>query len=480
MVAWNEDVDSGDKLASTGVIDIGTEVGAPRRQERLGQAMRWAGGMAILLAAAVNLLQGLQILDSGLRIYGFIGLVIALLGLGLLSGLGLGDTRLARSFLGLGAALGVVPFFQFGAMTYATTEGLSGGPGLLQFGSTSIGSLLLAGLATTLVGGSTIYAGLSVLAKEARKPLTALCLALCGLGVVPSRDPAIIGLVILLGLWGTSAVIAITSRRQALPATFESIVAVCISVSPLIVIAARGYLGQMIAGNSLPLAPLNVVVGGVLSYFLIFKLPLLKDETLKRMGVEGHDFLYSSLRACGLVLAGVAWFSLCDMLLFDAGNVSSYQAVWYMASFGKLDPDYLPMVIGMPFCIGSLALATTRFRVGWGEDLLGAVGCVFIALITEVSIAKWLMSTYLLVASMVLTMIAIGGGSQLAGLTSLFIVPLALRWYLSDAISLLTVSPWLTLTAFGIVTLLCSTLVERSNGSFRGKLRKTLKKFKWS
>jgi len=87
------------------------------------QILRYAGAIILLASAATFMVQQWSALNDLTRYASFLGLTILLTGAGFLSGFGLNDSKGARTFLGIVAAILPVHFLQLGALTFSAMPG---------------------------------------------------------------------------------------------------------------------------------------------------------------------------------------------------------------------------------------------------------------------------------------------------------------------------------------------------------------------
>jgi len=434
-------------------------------------ALRW-GGAAVLIAAAVTfLLQGLQGTHSLWRLAGFLTFLVLLGGLGFITGVRMGDPKGARTALGLGLGLSVVPYLQLGGLWYAIGFGeASYVPALLRFEVIDWKLLVAMTLGTVLLTGPIVYAGASVLVRQCRKEAALALLALFVIALLPVRESALVALVTIAAGAAFVAKLRSLARTKRFVETFEGGMIVLTGLGTLWAILARAALHH--SSEPMPLiAACGAVLGGVLVQVAPSLLP-------RAWSVGGPA---STQRIGGWCLF-LAWATGTTAILFpevvDAWGDGLANDYWYSA-LGALIPNqiffqvaYLP---GALFLMYPPKWWIARRKNDW---VLGAISAllILIAGCCDSPMSGGLIaSTLTILIALVIAIHAWMRGHQyiiaLAGL----VVIRGLGEHFLLAMRFVTAAPWLTLGIAGFAILILGTVVERRGARLRTDLYKALR-----
>ncbi|MGI9324749.1 MAG: hypothetical protein ACR2PZ_05985 [Pseudomonadales bacterium] len=323
---------------------------------RLASALRWLGGIAVLAAGAVFMLQGFENVTAELRNWTFIALMLACAGSAFLIQRFFADAKGARLLFGLALVLVPVQFSQLGGLLHELFVPMaqSGGVGVLQQWLPALGSPanLLTMLAVSIgVGLLVAKAGFTVLVRDQARPLTLYLAIFLAILLIPARE-SFLGLLVLLGMAAgyLLALRALDYRQPALQ-TFEGRSALALLALPLLIACVRFAL------HADGFGALCGMIG--LASVLIAELP-------RRM--LGLNWLTGTLALLGLFGAACSW-SLYGLFswqrlpdyLGESLIVLPIVAYWLESSRGLGGVGYLVRFFGSALM---LLLAVSLFEHG--------------------------------------------------------------------------------------------------------------------
>ena len=170
------------------------------------QLLRYLGCGAVVLSAVVFLLQGFSDIDTTLRNWAYLGLMVILSGVGITLKSALQDGKSARLLLGLAVAVIPIQFAQLGGMIHSlvsagTTDALnsqmpSAVTSLFNFADLSWFMVATTAGISVLLALCTSWFGFKVLARPHAKALSVFNILLCSVLLIPARDGVLAFLVL--------------------------------------------------------------------------------------------------------------------------------------------------------------------------------------------------------------------------------------------------------------------------------------------
>ncbi len=217
----------------------------PSRVKELARLLRGVGAAVLLAAASTFLIQ--QWHDAGdiPRYLGLLGLTAMLAGAGFLVGIGMRESRSARTFLALAAATVPAHFAIVGGFLYSVWappgSGLPTASYALWHAPNAPSALLVAGL-SLIVMAPVVQLAFTALAR-ARASAATLLLFGTGLAMwIPSRDPYFATALIALSAFALAAFEFRWLRRARGLRTWEGVLLRLILLAPATLLAARTLL----------------------------------------------------------------------------------------------------------------------------------------------------------------------------------------------------------------------------------------------
>jgi hypothetical protein len=211
----------------------------------LGRLLRGVGAAVLLAAASTFLLQHWQAGGDLERYAGFLGLTALLSAAGFFTGLRIGETKGARTFLALAAALVPAHFCILGGLLYSQFAWGSG-PHPVAAYATWIAPSPAAALSATagaLVALTpVVLVSMLALARSKAGSLTAAFLGLNVLTLVPSREPQAVALLLALSVAGLAILESRILRRDVALRTFEGLLVRAMLLAPPVLMALRSML----------------------------------------------------------------------------------------------------------------------------------------------------------------------------------------------------------------------------------------------
>lgn len=188
-----------DEYDTTGVIGVQDEQensspNQKRQHVTFSQFLRFVGTAILLFAAFSYLRQGWQNAESLWRYYSFLGFTVVMAATGLLCGLGLRETKGARTLLGVSLSFLPAHFAQLGALLYGALFGaIMSVPSYLRFETTTAKASATIAIASVVLIPLS-YAAFAALARKRSGYLTVLFTISNALLLIPTRDPLSISL----------------------------------------------------------------------------------------------------------------------------------------------------------------------------------------------------------------------------------------------------------------------------------------------
>lgn len=158
------------------------------RPGRTARLLRILGAMAIGGSGVLYMLQGLYNTNTDLRNWVYLALMAALGAGGIFSQRLMQDSKGARLFFALAALLIPVQFSQLGGMVLGFFSGATTALQWFAISAPQAPLLLAIGALSVVAAIALSFAGFSVLARAAAKPLTLVFVAMNGLLLLPFRE----------------------------------------------------------------------------------------------------------------------------------------------------------------------------------------------------------------------------------------------------------------------------------------------------
>ena len=402
---------------------------------RLSRMLRILGAGGILLAAAIFTLQS-WLTDGALgREASFLLFTVAIASGGLLCGVGLKESKGARTFLGLSLALVPAHALALGGLLYAATAGVqSWMPSMLRWEALGVGEVALALLiAIPILTAITAFA-FSVLTPRISGVLAGSFLAGNAVLLLPVRGAGVVALLgVLLGAYLLRQELRSVGRPEL--QTFEGYVARLLQFVPLGALFLRGGMHESAA--CLAAAATALVAAGLHLFPRIVP--------VHRSSVAGFQLAtgVAAFLSWGFVLA-------CDLpqLLLVGGVTIGVQM--------------------LPFALILFVLSVSTVGSGRGYRntavavaLFGALGELF----TAMGFGSALIAIAVGIGALTYGTLAVERGYVVAGLGAVLAGGV---FYGMRAIAFIQVAPWLGLAVLGAGAVLAGSLLERNQVQIRG------------
>jgi hypothetical protein len=211
----------------------------------LGRLLRGVGAAVLLAAASTFLLQHWEAGNDLARYAGLLGLTALLSGAGFFTGIRLGETKGARTFLSLAAAVVPAHFCILGGLVYsqfAWGGALMPVPGYATWVAPSGTAALLTTVVAFALLAPTAFVSMLTLARSRAHLLTAAFLGVNALLLLPTRDPQLVSMMLAVTVVGLTALEVRVLRRDLALRTFEGVLVRMLLAAPPVLMALRSVL----------------------------------------------------------------------------------------------------------------------------------------------------------------------------------------------------------------------------------------------
>lgn len=197
--------------------------GVPTAQ--VGRLLRGVGAAILLAAASTFLLQHWEAGNDLARYGGLVGLTALLTAAGFFTGIRLGETKGARTFLSVAAAVVPAHFCILGGLVYSQFAwgALQSVPEYASWVAPSGAAALLTAAAAQFLLVPTALIALLALARSRARMLTAVFLGTNALLIVPSRDPQTVSMLLGAIVVGLAVFEHRVLQRDLALRTFEGV-----------------------------------------------------------------------------------------------------------------------------------------------------------------------------------------------------------------------------------------------------------------
>lgn len=216
-----------------------------RRISRIGTLLRYIGVGILVVGIGCFMFQRWGISDHLERYFLFLGFTASVCGAGLWCGLKIDENKGARTLLGAVVALIPVHCSQLGAMLFSQVASCDDRfcngayiPVYLRWNPGSWGTTLFTVAVGLGVLAPMAYLSYSVLARRYALPLCAIGFGISSLLMIPSRDPMVVGIILV----GGALVTILSERRFSLIAelsTREAVLARAVPFGALCMLVGR-------------------------------------------------------------------------------------------------------------------------------------------------------------------------------------------------------------------------------------------------
>ncbi len=421
------------------------EARAARRSAagRLGgvpRLLRWIGASVLVVSAFTFMLQSWEQGDDVARYFHFLGFTATLSVAGFFCGLRIRDEKGARTFLGLSVAAVPVHFTVLGALLYSQFAWLSGFPDYPAYAQFSAPDGAIA-LATAAFGVAALvpmcWTAFLAFARPVSRSLTAAYLLANAALLVPTRHPDLIGVAALLLLAAVVAYDRLSlSGVQALR-TAEGRFVRLLMTAPFAILIAR---------------TINLYDPSALFWAAVFASPAVGLFSVVPAATRSRAWSVAS-QYVSLLPATVASLYVAQALSLRIG-VDAWilpiaclplAALYGVMSLHMIDGGAPVRRLATLVATGGMAYQLLVF-----PGVLSSVGCLATATLA---------ATY-------------GYAAEQRGVFVLGLVALAfgLLYHLRYAADLYALSPWGSLAALGIATVLAASYLERHHGALTRRL----------
>jgi hypothetical protein len=402
--------------------------------ERLPQLLRVIGATVLIAAALTFMLQSWQSYGHIARYFSFLGLTGVLTVAGIFCGLRVKEDKGARTFLALAVATVPVHFSQLGALLYSKFHPLSEllpvYPEHLLWKAPTV----FAALSTTVVGVLAVTLvslfAFSTLIRSVAARTTLMYVLLNSLLLLPTRSSTYISLLVMGGIFLVSTFDRMQLKGHSVMQTVEGKMCRVMLWIPSILMLAR-----------------SIVLYG----------------------------LTPSLLGAVSASIGFLMFFLSPMYLRNQQRVEALQALsaiplcmgWLSFGFDIISNMHLPETV----CI--LVLILPLGGVFLGMSLWGVSEGVAYRMLAVLAVSMGLLVQLLHAPGIIAAFIAIAAGTMVTAYgygvqrgvefnLGLLLIACGLGYHIKLAMPILSMSPWLSLAAFGLVTIGVATYLERN------------------
>ena len=414
---------------------------AEARSFGLSRLLRWMGASVLVVAAFTFMVQNWESGDDVARVLHFLGFTGVLAVAGFYCGLRIGDEKSARTFLGLAVAAVPVSFTVLGALLYSQFPWLSGFaayPDYARFSAPDQAAALLAAALGVAVLAPVCWAAFLAFARPRARTLTAAFLLANGALLVPTRHPDLIGLLALALLAG-----AVLLDRRALQGvqalrTPEGAFVRILMASPFFVLVGRTlHLYE----------PSSFFQAALMACLAVVLFSLLPAATRERR-------LASAFQYTSLAPAAVSWWLVVDALQRGLGlgteallplTCLPVAAIFAALSLHAIDGGAAMRRLAAVIATGGMLLQLVVF-----PGALASFGCLATAIVAA----------------------AYGYAAEQRGvfLTGVGALGFGLLYHVRFAPELYALSPWASLAALGVATVMAAALLERHHRALAAHL----------
>lgn len=414
--------------------------GEDARMASLGRLLRGIGSAVLLAAASTFLLQHWPTGDDLARYAGLLALTALLSGAGFFTGIRLGETRGARTFLALAAALVPAHFCILGGLVYsqwALGSGPHPVPGYATWVAPSPLLALAAPLGALLVLAPVTFVSMLTLARSQARRLTAAMLGLGALLLVPTRDAGIAAALLAVAAATLAALELRVLRHDLALRTLEGVLVRAMLLASPVLLVLRSVLhyevtyafGAVVSASAAALA------------FAVSRAPELPERG-RRL-----------LERASVLPAG--WACFCGALAMEAA--------------GLPEPAVLPLA-ALPFACVLAGMGSVTSRDG-GPWRRAAAAIAVAAMALNLVLFENAFASFACLAVSIPTL-AYGHASGRQGLLvaggagALF----ALAHHVHAAIQLYAWSSWGSLALLGVAVIVGASLLERHHRVWGARL----------
>jgi hypothetical protein len=403
------------------------------RISRIGTVLRYIGVAVLMAATGAFMFQRWEDMTHTSRYFTFLAFTAGVCAAGLLCGLKIGENKGARTLLGAVVVLIPVHCAQIGAVLFSR---LGGGvqatdyPSYFFWSVPSLADAVLVAVAGAVALVPMAYTAYSVLARKHARQLMVLGCAVSSVLLVPTRDPLVVGLLMLVA--GVVACVG-EIKLSAVPElkTREAAVARCVPfIATAMLIARQGALYE---SSSL----FQGLACAFMSVVLFEIVPRIKTKQSVIFFSEGAA-LYTTGLSCYLISEAV------------------------LSGFELHGTAVAPLVIGLPMTLAFAVMAerarqTSRFFRTLSAVALFVTGLV--ELVDGVGIESCIIALVIGIVAVTYACVSEQKGLLFVG-GALTVISLGRVTIL--AIGSLSFSPWIILGVIGVATIVAASYLERN------------------
>ena len=401
-------------------------------------SIRVIGVLILIFAASCYLCQGWENAASLWRYYSFLIFTGVVSLSGILLGLGLKETKGARTLLGVSVSFLPVHAAQLGALLYGAMFGaVLTVPEYLRFETSlinAVGTIIFASIAL----GPIAYAAFSALARKRALAMTTIMAISSSLLIVPCRDGGVVATLALLGIVLIAAFDWLLLLKDTALRTFEGTVARLMLYVPIYMLVLRNLTLYK------PEFYLMSCFFALFSFALYFFPRSLTDRK--------QELNYFELLA--LVSASIAW-------MYGVGSswMGAHEAIrvygYGIGSCLDILIRYLPLsgiacVMGIFSPYGNnllnrlsvlIAIAAVLAAQSVGDCLPGAFACLIVGLILSID--------------------GVIRGTRVSFYGGCSCVLAGLFYLLANLCSILNLAPWMAVALLGLTVVVLASVVEK-------------------
>ena len=431
----------------------GAEAAPSGRWHQGARLLRWIGAVTLVASAIVFVSQRWEQMDSILRYYSFLGFTGVLAGVGLFCGLGLKESKGARTLLAMSAAFLPAHFAQIGALIHSQFGDIFPAAGSMMILKAPSGVAAFQVLGIALVFLIPIaYLGFSSMARVAALTLTGVYLVSNAVLLIPVREPNLVAL-IGAALFGALLIADRILFRTAPLRTWDGIAVRTMLFVPVAVIAARNFISYPV--TALLCSFVAAVSGIALDRFIAPAVP---------------ERFRPFVRWCGNTILVFAWFQ------FLLGTLFGNQAIFRTFGASINDGLYLPINI-LPLALYMVLTSLRQEEQGRGQRRNGARLAIYTSILNLMMVGGLPASFVCLVVSIATILGAFAMEERAILYSGAVGSAAALVYYLHYAWQNADISPWLALAVLGTSTVVLSSYIERNHkriferfGRFRARV----------
>lgn len=398
----------------------------------LGRLLRGIGAAVLLAAASSFLLQHWEAGNDLERYAGLLGLTALLAVAGIATGVRLRESKGARTFLALATAVVPAHFCILGGFLYSRFAWGSG-PHPVAGYATWIAPSGPVALGVTVAALAVLapvsWVSLLALARARARALTAALLALCGLLLVPTREPQAVAALVAGAMLALGTFELRVLRRELALRTFEGLLVRGMLAAPVVLLVARSVLHYELSA----LLGAVVCAGAALLAFALSR--------------EVH--------------LGARWGRALEVAsLVPAGGACLFGAAALEAA-GLPEPAVIP-AIALPFA-GVLVAVSAFARAGGGGGYRSAAAFVATGgAMLDLALFGGVLASFVCLAVSI-TALAWGYAARRRGVTMAGAggAVWALAHHVAAAIHLFAWASWGSLALLGVAVIVGASLLER-------------------